>query len=284
MHLSTLYELFKLNEDASQEEIKESYEKILEEANNLPQNEQTVNQVRRIKIAYGILSDPQKRKDYDLNLAEKRANELIKKIEIKPPTIEKKENDFQGNIKNEEVIYNHNNTEMRKKSQIRQIKEKIDRNQNTKQSKNVKKSNVSKNEDRSQISNKTMSNDKDFNNSKREEEKKIREQKRKYKKEKRAEKKEKQRKREMEIQAYGKYLKEQGYKVKYPWTWPRIKRLLIAIFVIVICSIIVCHIPFVNRTLNNLYNDNIFVQKIVDIFVSIVKALFDTIKGIFIIS
>ena len=55
MHLSTLYELFKLNEDASQEEIKESYEKILEEANNLPQNEQTVNQVRRIKIAYGIL-------------------------------------------------------------------------------------------------------------------------------------------------------------------------------------------------------------------------------------
>ena len=81
--MSTLYDLFKVKEDATAEQIKESYNKILEKADSLPQNDKIIEQVRRVKIAYGILIDPEKRKKYDSDLARKRAEELLGNIQIK---------------------------------------------------------------------------------------------------------------------------------------------------------------------------------------------------------
>ena len=81
--MSTLYDLFKVNENASQEEIKKAFERIIKELSILQQDDETINRVRRLKIAYSILSNPEKRKKYDLDLAEKRADDLIKNVEIK---------------------------------------------------------------------------------------------------------------------------------------------------------------------------------------------------------
>ena len=261
--MSTLYDLFKVNENASTDEIKKAFDEIIEELSLLPQDGETVNHIRRLKIAYSILSNPEKRKNYDLDLAEKRANELIKKIEIK---------------NTEDVESYEDNKKINQQSKVYKAKEISDKIKNEKNSysKNI----IVKNEKESPEINENQP--EDLKKQEREEARRLKEQKKQYKKEKKLERKEMLQKREMEIQAYGKYLEQQGYKVKYPWTLSRIKRLLFSIFLISICLIIVWNIPPVNEYLKKLYNENIIIQKNVDIFFSIFEILNNIIKGIFI--
>lgn len=262
--MSTLYDLFKVSENASQAEIKKAFDKIIEESTNVPQDEETVKNIRRLKIAYGILSNPQKRKDYDLNLAEKRANELIKKIEVKNA---------------ETVILEKDDKKMETSPKIytaKQMSNKINLEKNIRQ----KSIDTEIEKEANKLSQKKLQ--QDIKKQKREEARRIKSQKREYKKEKRLERKEKQQKREMEIQAYGNFLEQQGYKVKYPWTWTRVKRLLISILLICISLVITWNIPPINKALKNLYNDNIIIQKLVDIFFSTFEMLINTIKEIFV--
>lgn len=229
--LSTLYELFKVEENATQEEITESYNRILEKANSLPQNEKIIEQIRRIKIAYGILSDSEKRKKYDLDLADKRTNELLQKVQIKQ----------------EET--NHEREELDEQRMKQNISEQINRIVDAFEADGLK------NQEEQKLAEKL--------------------QKKQFKKAKREAKRQQQIKREMEIQAYGSYLEKQGYRVKYPWTWLRVKRLLIAIVTIMITGVILWHIPVVRNALIHLYEENFVIKFLVDAIVSI----FDGIMG-----
>ena len=248
--MKTLYDLFKLTENATQEEIEDSYNKILKKADSLPQNEKIIEQIRRIKIAYGILSDPEKRKKYDLDLAAKRADELLKNIEGGPKEVEEKKTDDtlsqnvapQISVEEKEI----------RKQQIKHQIEQMTRDEEEEQS---------------------------------DEEEKIRQQKnaeklykKQQRKNRRVARKEEQLKREMEIEAYGRYLEGQGYKVKYPWTWLRVKRLLISIISIIIACVIIWHIPFFRKALTDLYNENFIIQTIVNIIFSLINSITSLIK------
>lgn len=238
MILSTLYELLEVNENVTQEEITESYHKILQKADSLPQNEAIIEQVRRIKIAYGILSDSEKRKKYDSDLATKRAEALLENVQVKDE-------------KESENLEEPNKEERLKQTISNQIN--------------------------------TLTNHYREQKIKQEQQKKLAEKqaKKELRKAKRETKKQQQIKREMQIQAYGDYLQKQGYKVKYPWTWLRVKRLLIAIFAVILSLFILWHIPFVKNSLTNLYQENFVIKFLVDIISSIFTSILDGIKSIF---
>ncbi len=236
--MSTLYELLQVKENATQEEITESYHKILQKADSLPPNETVIEQVRRIKIAYGILSDSEKRKKYDSDLATKRAEELLENVQVKDE-------------KEPENLVESNKEERLRKTISNQI------------------NNIMDNYEEQKI--------------KQEQQKKLAEKqaKKEFRKAKREAQKQQQIKREMQIQAYGDYLQKQGYKVKYPWTWLRVKRLLIAIFTVIVSLFILWHIPFVKNSLTNLYQENFVIKFLVDITSSILTSIIDGIKSIF---
>lgn len=241
--MSTLYEMFKVSENATQEEIKNAYDNIIKKSETLPQNEKIVEKIRRVKIAYGILSNPEKRKKYDEDLATKRANELLESVQIKEEP--------KPQVQEENVHYKSEPIDREK------LKQAIDE-----QVENIV-SNASIKENDIEKINKSAE---------KEQQKQIR-------KEKRQAKKEEQLKREREMYEYGSYLEKQGYKVKYPWTWLRVKRLLISIIAVIITFVILWHIPFVHNMLMDLYENNIVIKYLVDAVLSIINGIISSIKG-----
>lgn len=240
-NLSTLYEMFKVSENASQDEIKESYQVLLKKYESLPQTEELSKKVSTMKIAYGILSDTEKRKKYDQDLAQKRAEELLENVKI---TQESAVFEDDEKHKIDEKI----NSVL----QEQRLKDEIDR----------------------QINNAIEKQKIDEKNRKLYE-KQIKKQ---FRAEKRQAKKQRELEKEMQIQAYGKYLENQGYKVKYPWTWPRIKRLLISIIIVVISCFILWQIPFVRENLIKLYEENFIIKILVDIILSIFNGIASLLK------
>ena len=186
----------------------------------MPQNKKIIEQLGRIQIAYGILSNPEKRKRYDSDLANQRAEELLQKVQI----TEEEPEVFQSGTEEEKI----------KQTILEQINQVAD-------SYEVEKI---RQEKQQKLAEKQAK--KDFRKAKREA------------------KKRQQRKREMEIQAYGRFLEKQGYQVKYPWTWLRVKRLMISLLVILISLVILWQIPFVKNAGINLYHQNFIVKWMVD--------------------
>ena len=236
--MSTLYELFKVDENASQQEIADAYKKIIEKAEALPQTEELNKKIQRIKIAYGILSDVDKRKNYDLDLATKRADALLENVKPIEEKTEVVQNGYNTQIDTEE------NQQIDEEKLEQEIKETID--------KKIDEINKQKNA-----------------------EKELKKQERKAK---RLAKKEMEYKREKEIQDYGRYLGSQGYKVKYPWTWPRVRRLLTSIVALIVAIFILWHIPFVRNSLISLYEENFVVKFFVDIIISLFSSIASAIK------
>ena len=263
--MSTLYELFNVKEDANTQQIEEAYNKIIEKANSLPQNDKIIEQVRRVKIAYGILIDPEKRKKYDL--ARKRAEELLGNIQVKNNIV--KEDEIKENVYEENEVEEELNEQNYNKNEISEVDEKRIKKAIEEQINHVIQS---------------QNNEQIQDNEEKLKQEKIayKQQKKLERKNKRLAKKEAQYQREKQIQAYGEYLQKQGYRVKYPWTWPRVKRLLISIFVVIIFLVITWQIPFVQNALKNLYQENFVIKVLVDIIVSIFEFIVSMIKGIFI--
>ena len=118
----TIYELLEVQENASKEEIEKSYQKLIleyqknpslsEEENN--QNEMILN---KLKIAYEILSNDEKRKKYDNDLAKKRAEDLIKNVS--------------GSSKDEKVVKEKTNSNIN--SENNQVRNSIPNNYNSMQ-------------------------------------------------------------------------------------------------------------------------------------------------------
>lgn len=229
--MSTLYDLFKLSENATQEQIKQAYDNIIKKADSLPENEKIIQQIRRVKIAYGILSNPEKREKYDFDLAAKRAQALLENVQIK---------------EKQELVENKTEKQI---EQERRIKQAIDEHlENIAKQQKVKQEKQNRTKER---------------------------------KEKRQAKKEAMLKKEREMYAYGAYLEKQGYYVKYPWTWLRIKRLLITIISIIIALSVMWQIPFVKQTLTDLYQENQILRLLVDSITSLNRSILEWIKNIF---
>ena len=89
---------------------------------------------------------------------------------------------------------------------------------------------------------------------------------------------------EMEKQynnAYYKYLKSLGYKVKFKWTWKQYVTLLIIILALIVIGAILWIIPPTHDWMLDLYNSNIFIKTIVNIFIGIFNGIGKMISGIF---
>ncbi len=81
----TIYDLLEIDEDALDDEIERAYRKLILEYRQDPsfsaeKNEENEMITNKLKIAYEILSDKEKRKKYDNDLAKKRAEDLLKKM------------------------------------------------------------------------------------------------------------------------------------------------------------------------------------------------------------
>lgn len=104
----TIYDLLEINEKASKEEIEQAYQKLILQYHKDPkltEKENADNELilNKIKLAYEILVDDEKRDKYDKALAKKRAEELIQNVSVSKKEPEVKE-------KTEEKIPEQNQT------------------------------------------------------------------------------------------------------------------------------------------------------------------------------
>ncbi len=76
------------------------------------------------------------------------------------------------------------------------------------------------------------------------------------------------------LEAYDAYLREHGYKLKYKWTLKRFLKLALSVLVFIIVLVILFFIPPIHRYFVNLYNENIVIQVIVNLFKSFFSAIF----------
>lgn len=141
----TIYDLLEVNEKASKEEIEQAYEKLILRYHKNPKlteqenanNEQILN---KLKIAYDILVDDEKRAKYDKDLAKKRAEELIKNVsvskeepekpvEVKQTPVENKTPEVkqEAKVEDEEVELSEQEKNEIKKSAEQEFKENLKR-------------------------------------------------------------------------------------------------------------------------------------------------------------
>lgn len=81
--------------------------------------------------------------------------------------------------------------------------------------------------------------------------------------------------------AYYKYLKSLGYKVKFKWTWKQYLMLFIIVAVLIIVGLILWAIPPTHDWMLDLYNNNIIVKIIADIFIGICNGIGKIFSNIF---
>ena len=80
-------------------------------------------------------------------------------------------------------------------------------------------------------------------------------------------------------EAYVTELRNRGYNVKYPWTWKRVKNLLIGIIATILVIVVAWQIPMVREPLIDLYNENVIIKTLVDVVGSILNAIFGVFKS-----
>ena len=260
MALVTVYDLLEVDEKASKEEIEKSYLRLVNEYKiDLNQSEEIRNQneliLKKLKLAYDILSDDVKREKYDNDLAQKRAEELIKNVTVKPEEPKEEKIEKVEEVKQEVVQSNMPNS----------MQDNAKENTNIKYKK-VDKRETYEDESRPEIELSDI------------EKKKIKKAAEKELKDnlKKAQKAEEEYNRAYN-EAYNNYLRKMGYSVKEPWTWKRVKRLLITILAIIITCMLIWILPPTRNLLTQIYEENFIVKSLVDIVVM----LFDAIISVF---
>ena len=253
MAIITVYDLLEVSENASKEEIEKSYLKLINTYSiDSTQTEDVRNQneliLKKLKLAYDILSDDSKREKYDSDLAKKRAEELIKNVTVK--TEEPKEiKDIETTKTN--IITNN-------------VQDNIPQNTNV----NYKKTEEYKEENEIETEIELSSVEK----------KKIKKAAEKELKDnlKKVQKAEEEYNRAYN-EAYNEYLRKMGYSVKEPWTLKRVKNLIITIFAIIITCALIWILPPTRNILTQIYEENFIIKSLVDIVVM----LFDAIISVF---
>ncbi len=238
--MKSLYDLLGVSEKAERQDILNAYNNII----NRQTDERKVNQ---LKIAVDILLNPEKRKRYDSDLNKMRAEELIKSVDVSSKS-EEVINQNREEIENEEYKKNLENVILEEAK--RQLDEKA-RKEKEILSHDAIKSEFEKIEE------------KEYEKALKKEEKlrkkEIRKAKLEYK--------------EAYAEAYHEELKKMGYDVKAPWTRKRIKSLIISLVTVIVIIFIVSKIPFVRNASKDLYDSNIIIKSLVDIFISILNAI-----------
>ena len=113
MSMVTIYDLLEVDENASKEEIEKAYRKLIVEYRTDPKfsgEDNNNNEIilNKLKLSYEILTDDEKRKRYDEDLAKKRAEELIKNVSNVPTQEEpiQTNNQIQENVSSNNVPNN----------------------------------------------------------------------------------------------------------------------------------------------------------------------------------
>ncbi len=257
MALVTVYDLLEVDEKSSKEEIEKSYLKLVNEYKVDPnQSEEIRNQneliLKKLKLAYDILSDDAKREKYDNDLAQKRAEELIKNVTVKPEEPKEKESENAEEVK-QDIIQNNVQDSMQDNSQEKYKK--------------VEKQEIYEDESRPEIELSDI------------EKKKIKKAAEKELKDnlKKAQKAEEEYNRAYN-EAYNNYLRKMGYAVKEPWTWKRVKNVLITLFAIIFTCALIWLLPPTRNLLMQIYEENFIVKSLVDIVVMLFDAILSAFK------
>lgn len=292
----TLYELLGVDENANKEVIKSAYEaRIVHPALDDKRRNQ-------LKIAVDILLNDAKREKYNKDLADYRAQELLKNVMISNDNAESKnvEETVSALINNEPVQENvdvvaeevisesiaeqeeiveepetdsqmdeirndifgaleenkRRNESMTEEERRRELEEERQKEAEAKRLQELRAIEERVNQKEYE---KTLKKQEALN--KKEMKKAEREYKEKYK------------------EAYVTELRNRGYNVKYPWTWKRVKNLLIGIIATILVIVVAWQIPMVREPLIDLYNENVIIKTLVDVVGSILNAIFGVFKS-----
>lgn len=250
MAIITVYDLLEVKEDASKEEIEKSYLKLVNEYKIDPNQSQGIREeneliLKKLKLAYDILSDDAKREKYDNDLAQKRAEELIKNVTVKQEEL-KEDNEQEETKQNivEDNIQENNNIKYKKAEKAEEYEDEAVREVELSDSekKNIKK--AAEKELKDNIK-KVKKAEEEYNRAYNE--------------------------------AYNNYLRKMGYSVKEPWTIKRVKNLIITLLAIILTCALVWLLPPTRNLIIQIYEENFIVKSLVDIVVM----LFDAIIGAF---
>jgi len=76
------------------------------------------------------------------------------------------------------------------------------------------------------------------------------------------------------LEAYDNYLRSLGYKVKYRWTWEKVKALLLTVVVLIVIGAMLWIIPPSREYMIRLYEENFIVKILVDLVKNVIESFF----------
>ena len=246
----TIYDLLEVDEKASKEEIEKSYQRLILEYGQDPKltpKENADNEIilNKVKIAYEILINDEKRAIYDKDLSKKRAEELIKNVSVTEEKVKEEPKVQQENLNETNNSNQYNDDEYDdgedeeelnfEDNQEEVVLSKEEQKRVQKAAQNEFKANLKKAQKAEEEYNKAYNED------------------------------------------YNSYMRKIGYKVKEPISLKRIMNIVIFIIATIIVCAIAWIIPPIRNLLINLYNENIIIKALVDI----VGMLFEAIISVF---
>lgn len=242
----TIYDLLEIEENASKEEIEKSYQKLVIEYQINPklsdeENKENEMILNKLKIAYEIVMDDEKRRRYDNDLAKKRAEDLIKKVKI-----------------------NSNNQDIKK--QEKPIKDDSKFYEDEEEYEYEKKQNLLNAEEIEE----------DVVLTKKEKNEAIKEAKKQFKQNLRKAQKMEEEYNQAYNKAYNDYLRKAGFKSQ--GSLNKIKTTIITIIVLMVICFIIWHIPPMKQLLVNLYEENFIIKSLVDLVSIFIKAILSIFK------
>lgn len=257
MALVTVYDLLEVEENASKEEIEKSYQRLILEYHKDPklsEEENNDNEIilNKLKLAYDILSNDEKRKKYDNELAKRRAEELIKNVSVEPSNNYQNENlsdnietEREEQLTNQNVNSNINSINYQEQEEYDDDADDDDENITLSSEEKAKLKKAAQKEFKDNLK-KAQKAEEEYNKAYNE--------------------------------AYNSYLRKMGYNVKEPWTVKRVKNLIITILVIVVVCALIWFLPPTRNLLMNIYEENVIIKSLVDIVVMLVNAIIGAFK------
>lgn len=244
----TIYDLLEVEENASKEEIEKSYQKLILEYQINPalsdeENKENEMILNKLKIAYEIIINDEKRKRYDNDLAKKRAEDLIKNVTSN--SNDKEYEKINKSNKNDSDFYG-NETEQYKN------------NQNSVNTEGFEEDVVLTEKEKSEV---------------------IKEAKKQFKQNLRKAQKIEEEYNQAYNKAYNDYLKKAGFKSDGRLTLNKIKTIFITVIVLVIICVVFWYIPPIRKMLVNLYEENFIIKSLVDLFNIFLKAIMSIFKN-----
>lgn len=220
--MKTLYEILEVSENASKEIIEKAYKVLAKKYHPDLQVEgdkqEAEKKMKQINEAYEVLSDEEKRKEYDLKLIQERRKEEVKK----QPQEDYHQNQYRQPYQNQTKPMSDNEYREALKRQYQERREEQERQRQMQE----------QYEQRYQ-------------------------------------------------QAYEGYLRSLGYKIKYKWTWKRLKDLMITLFVIAVLCTALWLFPPTNKLIMDFYNSNSILQAVIDTIGNVFKGIWNGICAVF---